>query len=295
MFRLQQSASHMIFFRSSISHDDVPNDKKKTSVDQCSTVHCMGVRTYLFGEGYLTFHQRFRLSDKRSFTEDEHWGPYQPLISKRVSLTEMGFNKLKLYTNQCIVISWCVWYLPTCVCYSTMSHCRSLFMFYRCCLRLGWNFGNDFENELGAPMLGPELGRSRASSWTKSSIEPISRFPSRVSSPARATSRDEPSPKYVVNRAEPYWVGPRAVISRASSWAGPWATRDEPRAKSSEPSPRVSSRETSPSQAEQRSGAEASRAPSQAEPNPQPRAGKSGSSGSNQTCWRKIDLTVFAC
>ena len=113
----------------------------------------------------------------------------------------------------------------------------------------------------------------------------------------------KPSPSYkprwaepqIVNRAEPYWVGPRAVISRASSWAGPWASRDEPRAKSSEPSPRVSSRETSPSQAEQRSGAEASRAPSQAEPNPQPRAGKSGSSGSNQICWRKIDLTVFAC
>ena len=57
------------FLRSSISHDDVPNDKK-TSVDPCSTVHCMGVRTYLFGEGYLTFHQRFRLSDKRSFSTE---------------------------------------------------------------------------------------------------------------------------------------------------------------------------------------------------------------------------------
>ena len=58
------------FLRSSISHDVVPNDKK-TYVDQCSTVHCMGVRTYLFGEGYLTFHQRFSLSDKGSFTKDE--------------------------------------------------------------------------------------------------------------------------------------------------------------------------------------------------------------------------------
>ena len=49
----------------------MPNDKKKY-VDQCSTVHCMGVRTYLFGEGYQTFHQRFSLSDKRSFSKDEH-------------------------------------------------------------------------------------------------------------------------------------------------------------------------------------------------------------------------------
>ena len=123
MFRLRQSASHMIFLHSSISHDDVPNDKKY--VDQCSTVHCMGVRTYLFGEGYLTFHQRFSLSDKRSFTKDEHWGPYQPLISQRVSLTEMDFNKLKLYTNQCIVISWCVWYLPAFVIRRclTVDHC----------------------------------------------------------------------------------------------------------------------------------------------------------------------------
>ena len=137
--------------------------KKKTTVDQCSTVHCMGVRTYLFGEGYLTFHQRFSLSDKRSFTKDEHWGPYQPLISQRVSLTEMGFNKLKLYTNQSIVISWCVWYLLAFF-YSTMSHCRSLFMFYWCCFRLEWNFGNYFGNELGTPMLGPELGLSRAPS-----------------------------------------------------------------------------------------------------------------------------------
>ena len=155
----------------------------------------MGVRTYLFGEGYLTFHQRFSLSDKRSFTKDERWGPYQPLMSQRVSLTEMGFNKLKLYRYKSVHRYQLMCLIPTCVCYSTMSHCRSLFMFYRCCLRLGWNFGNYFGNELGAPMLGPELGLSRAPSWAKSSIEPISRFPSRDSSPARATSRDEPSPK----------------------------------------------------------------------------------------------------
>ena len=79
-----------------------------------------------------------------------------------------------------------------------------------------------------SPMLGPELGLSRAPSWAKSSIEPISRFPSRLKpSPSYEPRWAEPQ---IVNRAEPYWVGPRSLISRASSWAGPWATRDEPRA-----------------------------------------------------------------
>ena len=49
------------------------------------------------------------------------------------------------------------------------------------------------------------------------------------------------------------------------------------------------------SQAEQQSGAEASRPPSQAEPSLEPMARKSGLSGSDQICWRKIGLTVFPC
>ena len=66
-----------------------------------------------------------------------------------------------------------------------------------------------------------------------------------------------------------------------------------------ESSPRVesSSREAKRAlgQAEQRSGAQPGRAPSQAEPNSELRTYKSGLSGSEQIRWKKLCLAGFPC
>ena len=59
------SKSHY-FWHSSISHDDVPNDK--TSVDQCSLHGCANVSLWLRVGNPISAFQR----DKRCFTKDEH-------------------------------------------------------------------------------------------------------------------------------------------------------------------------------------------------------------------------------
>ena len=85
------------------------------------------------------------------------------------------------------------------------------------------------------------------------------------------------------NRAEP-----RGAMNRASSWSGLWTNRAETRVKSISYSSRVPSWEIKRalSLTEQPSGAQLSRAPSQAGPNAEPGTGKSDINSSDQNWWR---------
>ena len=71
----------------------------KTSVDQCSLHGCANVCTYLFGEEIYSIVPSFNVSDFQLKDPSPKMSTEilsNPLISQRVSLTEMGFKKLKL-------------------------------------------------------------------------------------------------------------------------------------------------------------------------------------------------------